>query len=208
MKDILLIFDLNGTLLQRVKTSLEKKLVNENVYNPHYDFQISKSVQVFVRPHLQQMLQGFSKRIYIAVWTSAQIQNAKKLSDKLFPPQHQQLTFLLDRTHCENAPMNVKSDNVVKNLDIVFKSKELSDEYFWTNKNTILIDDSPSKARKQPENLLTLPTFTVLDPTKDPQKDDYLLRLLKWTEMIPSDFDDIKLFIKQHPLSSITLNKS
>jgi hypothetical protein len=99
--------------------------------------------------------------------------------------------------------MNVKSLDVVKNMDTVFQSKTLSKNFHWNAQNTVLIDDTLTKAKKQPDNILLIPTFDVIKSTETP--DDFLLRLLKWTEMVPEDFQDIRPFIKENPLTSITL---
>jgi hypothetical protein len=125
--------------------------------------------------------------IYVCILqcrTSAQPQNSKPITEKLFGPLVSRLQFILDRTHCENAPIGIKSNDVVKNLNLIWDSPEWSQNGRWNERNTILIDDSIGKARKNPKNLLLAPEYDVLNTAYDFSKDIFLLKLAEWTELV------------------------
>jgi hypothetical protein len=92
--------------------------------------------------------------------------------------------------------MGTKSDQVVKNLDLVFNSKLYGN---WNCSNTILIDDTKHKARRQPRNLLCIPKFDVSDPTRDSTQDTALLQLAQWLTELESDFEDIRDVLQNRP---------
>jgi hypothetical protein len=203
MKELLIVFDLNGTLLSRIKSSSDRMLVNSSPFPPSAPNLSFKRQRIYVRPHFYHLLKTINEnpRFRVGVWTSAQQSNALRLTDFLFRNNNDEtlnrkLEFVLDRSVCENAPMGTRSEEVVKNLDIIFNSKEYGS---WNLNNTVLIDDSKHKARKQPENLLWIPNFDVSDHTRDSSQDIALLQLATWLTSLESDFQDIREIIKQRP---------
>lgn len=119
---ILVVFDLNGTLITRLNAKEYRVFKKANSIAP--DFTVNKS-KVFKRPHWDKFLEALMKlpHIEVAVWTSAQPNNAVPLTEKLFGKYVNRLQFILDRSHCEDAPMGVKVDTAVKNLELVFDTK-------------------------------------------------------------------------------------
>jgi hypothetical protein len=197
MKQILLIFDLNGTILYRLKKGQQRKLVSSNPHKPaNHDFTITAGVKVFVRPYFKELMETLAKlpHISIAVWTSARRDNAVLLTTTLFTKT--KLEFILDRSHCENAPMNIKSSNVIKNLNVIFRDKVLGLK--WNELNTILIDDTKEKAKKQPLNLLQVSSFDLADHGFNASQDNVLLNLSNWIESLPLDVSDIRNYIANY----------
>ena len=108
-RNFLIIFDLNGTLICRVKSKLATN-------GPPPDFTVNKA-KVFIRPYLQNIIDfaTSNKQFKFAIWTSAEPKNANALVRKLFGKQLK-FEFVYDRSHCSNAPMGVKSKKVSKNF--------------------------------------------------------------------------------------------
>ncbi|KAJ3324939.1 hypothetical protein HDV06_005527 [Boothiomyces sp. JEL0866] len=186
----LLVFDLNGTLITRLNAKEFKIFKAASSISP--DFTTNK-MKVYKRPHWNQFLETVMNlpHISVGVWTSAQPKNAVALTEKLFGDYVNQLEFILDRSHCEDAPIGVKVDTAVKNLDLIFDSKLSKGKW---DTNTILIDDSKSKAKKQPDNLVEIPTFDVTVNSQD----DSLLILENWLRNLEPG--DVRELIKQnHP---------
>ncbi|KAJ3274826.1 hypothetical protein HDV01_002030 [Terramyces sp. JEL0728] len=178
---ILLVFDLNGTIITRLNSKEYKELKNIIKRNPDFS---SNKMKVFIRPHWNQFLETLmnAPQYSVAVWTSAQPKNAVALTEKIFGKHTNQLEFILDRSHCEDAPMGIKVDTAVKNLDT----------------NTLLIDDTRSKAKKQPDNLLEIPTFDVAVADVD----NYLPVLEKW--LLNVELGDARQMVKNPPFKLIS----
>ena len=184
-REILIVFDLNGTLLFRVKNSSEKKkAMLANWYSPH-DFSVN-GTKVYRRQHLHTLMETISTNndYQYAVWTSAEPKNAVKLAEKLFAGYSKQPLFVFDRTHCTNAIKGEKTSNVFKNLELIFKSKRLSKTWRWSEKNTILVEDTSTKALMHPNNLYLIPSFNVID--RDPAGDNALEQLARWLKHLSS----------------------
>lgn len=159
--------------------------------------------RAYIRPHWDDLLQTMSDspHISVAVWTSAHLKNAEQMCGALFE-EVTPLQFLLDRSHCENAPMGIKVDTVVKNLELIFDSEDLSDNGRWNSTNTILVDDSISKARKTPRNLLHILKFDVENTKVDSNQDTELKRLSEWLRLLKDQPDDadVRKIIETNPL--------
>jgi hypothetical protein len=76
-------------------------------------------------------------------------------------PDDVPLAFTLDRSHCIEAPLAGKSHATLKDLNRIWSDKTLNPSRLWSSRNTVLIDDSPSKAARTPSNLLPVPTFEL-----------------------------------------------
>jgi hypothetical protein len=64
--------------------------------------------------------------------TSAQPDNASKLTAKLFETANKKPEFILNRTHCQFAPHGEVSDKVLKDLQVIFDSKKINSKKRWT----------------------------------------------------------------------------
>jgi NLI interacting factor-like phosphatase len=92
---LLLVLDLNGSLLHRIKKSKDKQLVRANPFAPALSFRQSGS-QVFLRANLQTFIDGIFSIPYlrVAVWTSAQKANAEELTRMTFGPYYDSLVVI------------------------------------------------------------------------------------------------------------------
>ncbi|KAL2914357.1 hypothetical protein HK105_206129 [Polyrhizophydium stewartii] len=214
MRPLLVVFDLNGTLLQRLARSNEKTLARQNRFLPEEpDFGVRKS-KVYLRPYTDTLFAqlGAMPDVSFGVWTSAQPENARPLARAALGAVFGSQAFVLDRTHCKNAPMGVASSKVVKDLSVIWNSPIFNPGGRWSETNTIIIDDSPGKSRKNPFNALFIPEFTYLTPTSrfsDPAKDIALFSLLMWLRRLEaSGFDDIREIVRTSPIYQISGNGS
>lgn len=145
---LLLVLDLNGTLLYRPNASSN--------YLP----------RPFLAPFLAYCLANHS----VLIWSSASPQNVSAICAKLFQPQDRR-TLLGEwaRDTLGLTPEQYFSKvQVYKRLDQIWHDPRLSASHplasegqRWGQENTLLIDDSPMKASAQPYNLLRIPEFIM-----------------------------------------------
>jgi len=148
-RDILLILDLNGTLLLRKPSR--------------------PSSAFWRRARLAEFLEyGFSK-FKVMIWTTAQPENAKLMRDNLLTSaQKADLVRAWDRNHCGlTKEMYKQKTTVYKRLEWVWDDTAIqathpkhSQGECWDQTNTILVDDSVIKATAQPFNHILVPEFT------------------------------------------------
>jgi hypothetical protein len=77
-------------------------------------------------------------------------------------PSDVALEFTLNRTHCTLAG---KAHATLKDLNVIWSNESLNPHRLWHEGNTVLIDDSPSKASLTPFNVLPVPTFQLVPVT-------------------------------------------
>jgi len=155
---LLLVLDLNGTLLFRKKAA--------SSYKP--------------RPSLEPFLNYCLTHHSVLIWSSATPTNVTGVCAQLFTPQQRRQLLgewgrdTLDLTgeeYCSKV-------QVYKRLDRIWEGKVLRDSHpdfaskgtRWSQANTLLVDDSATKAQAQPYNLVEIPEFTrnaALEKGKD-----------------------------------------
>lgn len=145
---LLLVLDLNGTLLFRQKAS--------STYRP----------RASLEPFLNYCLTHHS----VLIWSSATPTNVTGVCAQLFtPPQRRQLLGEWARDTLDLTAEEYRSKvQVYKRLDRIWEGKALRDSHpdfaakgtRWSQANTLLVDDSPTKAQAQPYNLVEIPEFT------------------------------------------------
>jgi len=134
----LLILDLNHLLCDRVdrRHFLKGAQPDATIGNAN----------IFVRPNLKDFLLFLLERFTLAVWTSATYRNAGDLVHFLFGEIERELSFFWTQEDCTR--INIRGRH--KPLFL----KELSrvwDRYGWFNpSNTVLLDDSPEKCKRNP----------------------------------------------------------
>ncbi|KAI8924274.1 hypothetical protein BC831DRAFT_402713 [Entophlyctis helioformis] len=132
---LLLIFDLNGTLVERLKSGSEYKAARTNPFLPalpDFGFRGSKC---FLRPHVDSLFRFTASlpNITVGVWTSAQPENAFGLTRLVLSErQLSQASFIWDRTHCDNAPLDRSSSKVLKDLTRIWRSSEVNPRGIWS----------------------------------------------------------------------------
>lgn len=144
---LLLVLDLNGTLLFRE--------VGSTKYKP--------------RPFLANFLKYCMENHVILIWSSAKPYNVDAVCKQLFTPEQQQKLLGIwarDTLGLTQAQYNSKTQ-VYKNLDHIWTNPAYAfrhpwfhqQGYMWSQKNTLLVDDSILKASAQPYNHIEIPEF-------------------------------------------------
>ncbi|KAF5027316.1 hypothetical protein F66182_560 [Fusarium sp. NRRL 66182] len=182
-RQILIVMDLNGTLLYR-----------PNKRRPFHFVE---------RPYAQAFLNYCIDTFYVAIWSSARPENVSKMVDKLLTPEQRERCLVVwgrDTFGLSNTDYNSKVQ-VYKRLTTVWMDPCVMSSHplaqtggRWDQTNTILVDDSLEKGRTEPFNILTLPEFAGLDtetPNVLPQVHDYINELAHQA--------DISRFMRQSP---------
>lgn len=144
----LLVLDVNGILVDIVTG-----------YNPRYkpDTRISAKA-VFKRPFCDEFLHFCFERFDVGIWSSRTQKNLKKVVDFLMRDTKNRLLFCWDQSHCTATGYktleNKEKPLVLKELRYLWwdnKGERLPwDKGFYNETNTLLLDDSPYKALRNP----------------------------------------------------------
>lgn len=139
-KHQLLVLDLNGTLISRLKTIL--------------DF--------YARPHHEAFFKFIFEHFHVMVWSSARV-NSVSYMCKVFGNYQSQLIMMWHRSHFDLDQTSFYSNaKTYKQLEKIWSLKP---EFNATN--TIVLDDSPYKLKYQPHNLVHMSTFDHVDSADD-----------------------------------------
>jgi hypothetical protein len=141
---LLLVLDLNGTLLSRTR----------GTYQP--------------RPCLENFLDYCIENHTVLIWTSAQPHNVTPICEQLFTPeQHRKLFGVWARDTLDLTPNEFKHkvqsykrlDRIWSNPTYALNHPLVKQGFRWSQRNTLLIDDSILKASAQPYNHIEVPEF-------------------------------------------------
>jgi hypothetical protein len=146
--DILIILDLNGTLLHRVDRSRSQKFV--------------------ARPHTGEFLQYLLSKFSVMIWSSATPASVTAMCRKLLSEEQRGLLVAewgRDKLGLTPEQYNHKVQ-VYKQLEKVWDSDAIATSHprysmggRWDQTNTVLLDDSALKASAQPHNHISVPEF-------------------------------------------------
>ena len=178
-KKILIVLDLNGTLVHRRRHTIVH------------------------RPYLPEFLDFLFKNFAVMIWSSARPQNvAKMVTAVLTPQQNGDLVGMWNRQHlrlpAEDYEANVQ---VFKHLTFIWEDAEIQSmaQVFgvepWNQATTILIDDSKLKGAAQPFNLLEIPTFEGKD---EQMKSDILKEVAGYLKEM-MNWSDVSAFMHKNP---------
>ncbi|KAL2118198.1 hypothetical protein VTJ04DRAFT_7858 [Mycothermus thermophilus] len=184
-KPILVVLDLNGALIHRGSSKRPTKFV----FRPYAREFLAK---LFANPNVR-----------VAVWTSIQRQNIPAIVEKVFTPQQRQaLVCVWDRKNFGLTRQDYHSRvQVYKRLTMLWEDPAVAGSHpraaegvKWSQKDTVLIDDSREKARSEPHNAVIVPEF-VGDMKEKPavlkQVENYLAELVKQ--------EDVSAYIRHSP---------
>jgi RNA polymerase II subunit A small phosphatase-like protein len=174
-KELLLIFDLDETLVHATKSQL----------NRLPDFEVGE-YKIYKRPDFDTFINQCNEKYKIAVWSSADDKYVKETVKKLFP-NHIKLEFVWTRLNCS---IKIVRKPLIEGIEdgITYK------EHQWIKplnrikrkgigiKRMLIIDNSPYKVVESKENALIIPSF------EGEEKDSELLRLYDFL----ANYDDIK----------------
>jgi len=150
-RPLLVVLDLNGTLLYRPK--------KKNSYS------------FITRPFARQFLTYVIDTFTVVIWSSARPENVSKMCDVLLTPEQKSRVVAIwgrDKFGLTRHDYNSKVQ-VYKRLTKIWEDPGIAASYpvpgrgAWNQGNTVLIDDSIEKARSEPYNAITIPEFTGAD---------------------------------------------
>jgi hypothetical protein len=184
---LLVILDLNGTLIFRPNRNHPTRLVS----------------RPFLKPFLRYLFDNFS----VIVWSSARPENVKVIVENVLDKDlRSMLVACLARDSfglsSEHYTQNVQ---VYKDLNIIWNREEIQrqiPDYEFGKRfgqhNTILIDDSVLKASAQPHNLLLIPEFAA---SKEDMKSDVLREVAGYLEVLKMQWD-VSKFMRKEPFEA------
>ena len=165
---LLLVLDLNGTLVYRKKGSSTG----------------------LPRPSVQKFLNHCLTHHRILIWSSARPENVQPICRTLFSPpsRYKKLVGVWGRdTFGLSNAQYLDKVQVYKNLDVIWQNEtvqashpDYEDGGKWNQANTLLLDDSQEKARAQPHNLIRVPEF--LKQAGEEEGQQVLAQVLGWIE--------------------------
>jgi hypothetical protein len=219
---ILLVFDVNGTLLDRIKRS-DRLLVRNWHAQPQHIYippQLTmKNHYVILRPRVREFLCWVADRFHLAVWTSAEERNINPILREIIPPPmidddfsfRPFMEFVWYKPQCTIVGRDGYKDRVIKDLSYIWNPSarhDIPSYRKWSSRNVVLVDDSMHKAGSYKSNLLHIPTFYAARSSEDGpgmegNQDDVLSRLQVWLEsVLTADPSDIREYIRRHPFAS------
>lgn len=181
-RPILIVMDLNGTILHRPSRSSNRAAFVE-------------------RPHANRFMQYCLDTFHVAIWSSARPANVKKMVAKLLTPEQVERCLVVwsrDNLGLSKEDYNLRVQ-CYKRLDSIWNDPKIQASFpgaegRWDQSNTVLVDDSSEKGRSEPFNILALPEFTNTALERQhvlPQVHDYLNELARQ--------EDVSRYMFKHP---------
>lgn len=166
-QELLVVIDLNGTLLYR-----------PNRKNP---------TKFLGRPNADLFLKYCIDNFSVVIWSSAKPANVNAMCDTILTPElRQKVVAIWGRDKFNLSPTDfVLRVQCYKRLTSIWKDPSIAASHplhqfggRWDQTNTVLIDDSLDKARSEPYNLIEVPDWTGdLEDYALPHVHDYLNHL-------------------------------
>lgn len=182
-RPLLVVLDLNGTLLKRSKFS------GANTFVP--------------RPYVQEFLTYIFANHNVMIWSSARPENVATMCSDLFTPQQlEQLVavWARDRLGLSKEAYNAKVQ-VYKQLSLIWNDATIqaanrNKDQMWTQANTVLVDDSIDKSASEPYNLVEVEEFR--NQPQQVKSDDYLKAVIEYLKVL-SYQADVSAYIRSQP---------
>ncbi|KAI0471946.1 hypothetical protein GGR56DRAFT_677802 [Xylariaceae sp. FL0804] len=165
-RKILVVIDLNGTLLYR-----------PNKRNP---------TRFIERPYARAFLAYCIRTFTVVIWSSARFNNVDNMCKALLTPeQRKQVVAILTRDdfgltssdYNQRVQCYKRLTRLWNKPNVAKSHPEAAAGKNWSQLDTVLVDDSLEKARSEPYNLIQLPEFEGDSAEPDfilPQVHDYL----------------------------------
>ncbi|KAJ3234382.1 hypothetical protein HDU78_005876 [Chytriomyces hyalinus] len=215
-RKLLVVLDLNGTLVDRLTKQHERRMASQNALCPKQSDLTLERCRVFLRPYLDVFLRFLLDNFHVAVWTSAISKNAHPMTEFIIEPfgGAEALEFVWDRDQCILDPIPKKPFNTIKDLRLIWREAQnpnlrnnetfddtlpdanlsipFTPSHVWDETNTILLDDSASKSCRTPLNHLLIPTFSVWDLKATPNcdQDTTLLATMSYLKHLLKSHDE------------------
>ncbi|KAL8772576.1 MAG: hypothetical protein Q9209_002237 [Squamulea sp. 1 TL-2023] len=182
---LLLVLDLNGTLLYRPKAS--------SAYKP--------------RPSLSSFLSHVISNYKVLIWSSAKSQNVTGICSQIFTKAQRKLLlgeWARDTLDLTPAQYSAKVQ-VYKRLDRIWSTDRIQRTHpdfqngqRWGQWNTLLLDDSVLKSSAQPYNAVVVPEFTKNGVTEEVDGTEVLGQVVAYLETARM-WDNVSSFVRKHP---------
>ncbi|MCJ1390762.1 hypothetical protein MMC18_003623 [Xylographa bjoerkii] len=182
--NLLLVLDINGTLLYRRKRT--------DIIHP--------------RPSLADFLNYCLDNHSVLVWSSAQPENVNMMCSKIFSKtKRSRIIAEWGRDTLElSASDYYQKTQVYKRLDRIWESESVQKHHprydqggRWSQKNTVLIDDSMLKASAQPFNHIEVPEFELKDgKASDGDGTEVLGQVVAYLEEL-RQWEDVSSFMRK-----------
>jgi hypothetical protein len=168
---------------------------------------------VFKRPFCDDFLQFCFERFNVGVWSSRTKRNVKSVLDFIMGETSKKLLFCWDQSLCTETGFNTVENRekplLLKELKKLWEKHETNlpwEKGDYDESNTLLLDDSPYKALRNPPNTAIFPSTyhyrnrkdTSLGPCGDLRI--YLDKL--------SLSENVQKYVEQNPYGQRSINKS
>ncbi|XP_044399176.1 uncharacterized protein [Triticum aestivum] len=202
-KKKLLILDLNGLLAD----------INEDFHNAHMaDAKVRRKL-VFRRPYCDDFLNFCIKNFELGVWSSRKRKNVDSVVDILMRDFKPHLLFSWARDKCtvtgRNTLENVHKPIVLKELKKLWNKEEPGlpwKEGDFSPSNTLLVDDSPYKALRNPPHTAIFPQpFSYLNRNDNSLGPGGDLRM--YLEKLVFA-DDVECYVRNNPFGQPFITQS
>jgi hypothetical protein len=179
-RPLLVILDLNGTLLYRK----------------------NKGSNFKPRPHLDEFLEYLFSNHVVMFWSSARPYNVISMCKQFFSPeQFQRVAAIWTRDNLRLSPAAYGANTqVYKQLSWVWsdaniQAKNPVPNTYWDHSNTVLLDDSVEKSASEPYNLIRIDEF---EARPDQLKEDVLPQVALYLDILRSQ-RDASAYIRRSP---------
>ncbi|KAK4550637.1 hypothetical protein LTR36_000216 [Oleoguttula mirabilis] len=180
-RPLLVILDLNGTLLYRKQ----------------------RGGSTFVgRPRVKEFLHYLLTYHRVMVWSSARPENVGPMCDQLFTAEQRKNLVAVwgrDKLRLSKDHYNEKVQ-VYKQLSWIWKDHVIASscggpEREWSQENTVLIDDSVEKAASEPHNIIKIHEF---EAKREQMEIDVLGQVVKYLETLRWE-RDVSAYLRWKP---------
>lgn len=183
---VLVLADMNGTLLHRSKTKLSCRAqpVCEANKTFYYARPGAKDLLAFLL-HAARTTEEGRRRVVFAFYTSMREENARPIADYLTGGRR---VDIYERKFNKPDPSGSESWDTMRDLPMVWGAVKPSSARGFTAENTVVIDDTLRKMRELPHNVMVVPPFEEPAVRKD---DDEALDYVKaYLDMLLDEEDD------------------
>lgn len=195
-KKKLLILDLNGLLLVAIHKSAPQVRVAAH--------KIVGNFNVYIRAGCEDFVKFCLKHFEVAVWSSGMRDKVSGLVDAAFGKRQKELLFVWAQDKCTitglKDPTNKRKDVMLKELSVVWADEKGKG---FNALNTLLIDDTPYKALRNPWNTAIHPTPWTAEETED----NWLPLLQSWLFGL-STAESVPQYVLRHPIGEVPLRPS
>ncbi|KAK1643972.1 hypothetical protein QYE76_061777 [Lolium multiflorum] len=193
-KKKLLILDLNGLLAD----------INEDTHNAHMADAKVRGKLVFRRPYCDDFLNFCIRNFELGIWSSRKRKNVDSVVDILMRDLKPYLLFSWDRSKCtitgRKTLENMHKPIVLKELRKLWNKEEPGlpwQEGEFSPSNTLLVDDSPYKALRNPPYSAIFPQpFSYLNQNDNSLGPGGDLRVYLENLIFA---DNVECFVRNHP---------